>query len=268
MQDLTEAARARVTEIAARHGVSAEAATTLLRALAAGGGGMAQFSHPELGGLGQWSQGGMIMIGDMFNNGLKARVDMLCQELAAVLREMPVFAPPPPAIGQMQTQGGSFGGFAPSFGNWWPVELGLPSSSGAQNEMRYAYFPQSGRLAVQLGGAMRLYDTGGVQVFGVSQQQGGGQSLSFSTSAGEVRLQDLRPLDAPAPAPAPAPVTSPEPAFNPPTPQAATVAPPAPAAPVGDDPLSMLERLASLHQRGILTDAEFAAKKAELLARL
>ncbi len=27
---------------------------------------------PELGGMGQWSTGGMLMIGDMFNNGLKA----------------------------------------------------------------------------------------------------------------------------------------------------------------------------------------------------
>jgi hypothetical protein len=32
--------------------------------------------------------------------------------------------------------------------------------------------------------------------------------------------------------------------------------------------IAMLDRLGDLHQRGVLTDAEFAAKKAELLARL
>jgi hypothetical protein len=32
--------------------------------------------------------------------------------------------------------------------------------------------------------------------------------------------------------------------------------------------LATLERLAELHQKGVLTDAGFAAKKAELLARI
>jgi hypothetical protein len=41
---------------------------------------MAQFSHPEFGGSGQWMRGGMSMIGDMFNSGLKSRVDSLLFE--------------------------------------------------------------------------------------------------------------------------------------------------------------------------------------------
>jgi hypothetical protein len=32
--------------------------------------------------------------------------------------------------------------------------------------------------------------------------------------------------------------------------------------------LEMIEKLAALHERGVLTDAEFAAKKTELLGRL
>ncbi|MDO9710453.1 SHOCT domain-containing protein [Paracraurococcus lichenis] len=260
MQDLTDTARRRLEEIAARQGVSPEAAGTLLRALAAGGGSMAQFSHPELGGMGQWSQGGMLMIGDMFNNALKARVDALAQDLAGLLREMPVFAPPaapsaPGTGGQQQWQGGGGMGFAPS--NWWPAELGAPASSGGQNDMRYAHFPEAGRLAVQQGGVTRLYDTGNLQIYGVSQQQGFGQSLRFSTSQGEVRLEDLRPLDAPG-------QQQQQPQEPPP---AQGRAPAAPAA-GGENPLAMLEKLGELHQRGILTDAEFAAKKAELLARL
>ena len=45
---------------------------------------------------------------------------------------------------------------------------------------------------------------------------------------------------------------------------------PAPAGPAGPagDVLTTLERLAELQRKGVLTEAEFAAKKAELLARL
>jgi hypothetical protein len=48
--------------------------------VAAGGGTLAQFNcnHPELGGNGQWMSGGMTMVGDMFNYGLKATVSGLC----------------------------------------------------------------------------------------------------------------------------------------------------------------------------------------------
>ena len=50
---------------------------------------MAQFTHPELGGSGQWMQGGMTMVGDMFNNALKAQVDGLCAELSRFLAQHP-----------------------------------------------------------------------------------------------------------------------------------------------------------------------------------
>jgi hypothetical protein len=48
-----------IKELAQRYGVSGEAVETLAKAVIRGNGTMAQFSHPELGGLGQWSQGGM-----------------------------------------------------------------------------------------------------------------------------------------------------------------------------------------------------------------
>ncbi len=41
-----------------------------------------------------------------------------------------------------------------------------------------------------------------------------------------------------------------------------------PPASAGGDVLGTLEKLAGLRDKGILTDAEFSAKKAELLARL
>ena len=85
MPELSAEGRGVLEEVAARHGVSPAAAETLLVALVAGGGTQAQFNVPELGGMGQWSRGGMVMVGDMFNNALKARVDALCSELAGLV---------------------------------------------------------------------------------------------------------------------------------------------------------------------------------------
>ena len=42
--------------------------------------------------------------------------------------------------------------------------------------------------------------------------------------------------------------------------------PPPPAAPAAPDPIEQLKELAQLHQQGVLTDEEFAAQKAKLLA--
>ncbi|MFC7473276.1 SHOCT domain-containing protein [Dankookia sp. GCM10030260] len=259
MQDLTQTALQRVDDIAARHGVSADAVATLLRAVSNGGGSMAQFSHPELGGMGQWSQGGMTMVGDMFNNGLKYRVDSLCNEVAALLRESNPFVPAP-------MQGG---GFNQGFGNWWPDGLGSPAASGAQNDMRYAYFPASRRLAVQQNGQTRLYDTAYHSISGVSQQQGGGQSLSFVSDHGTVRAADLQQVDGP-PSPHRQAVQPPQPAWRP---EPATAWQPAPAPPQASggndgDVLAKIEKLAELRGRGILTEEEFSTKKAELLSRL
>jgi hypothetical protein len=38
--------------------------------------------------MGQWSRGGMLMIGDMFNQGLKVKVAALYEEIAALLEEV------------------------------------------------------------------------------------------------------------------------------------------------------------------------------------
>ena len=65
MPNLTPDGLRIVAEIASRHGVSLEAAFAVLDSLALSNGAQAQFSHPDLGGMGQWSRGGMIMIGDM-----------------------------------------------------------------------------------------------------------------------------------------------------------------------------------------------------------
>ena len=101
-----------------------------------GGGRQAQFSHPELGGMGQWSSGGMTQVGDMFNTALKDKVNRLCSALAQEAADHP--APPP------REPAGS--------GDWWPAGLGRPSATGAQNGMRYACFPETHRVAVEQAG--------------------------------------------------------------------------------------------------------------------
>ena len=64
-----------IATIADKRGVSADAVTTALAALTRGNGTMAQFSHADFGGMTQWSKGGMSMVGDMFNSGMKAKLD-------------------------------------------------------------------------------------------------------------------------------------------------------------------------------------------------
>jgi hypothetical protein len=136
----------------------------------------------------------------------------------------------------------------------------MPNGSGAQNQVRYAYFNNARRLAVDLGGHVSVYDTLDHQIGGVSQQQGPGGSLTFTSQYGTVPVSSLPVISVdgiPPNAPAPAP--------QPPAPQPA----PSRAEPAQEaDIFAKIERLAELQQKGILSQEEFAAKKAELLGRL
>ncbi len=68
MQELSSEGRKIVDDLTRRHGVGSDAVTALICALERGNGAQAQFNHPDLGGMGQWSQGCMIMIGEMFKS--------------------------------------------------------------------------------------------------------------------------------------------------------------------------------------------------------
>jgi hypothetical protein len=273
MQHLTPQGRQIVDDIARRHGFSHDAVTHMLVAVLNGNGGMAQFSHPKFGGSGQWMQGGMLMLGDMFNSSLKGRVDALCYELSNLLANQPGLL----QSGSFQSQsqgGGSFqnqtsGGFRGQSDlfvpdpadHWWPKELGAPSATGSQNNVKYAYFANARRLAVNTGGDVWVYDTLDHQIGGFSQQQGTGGSISFGSQYGTIDLGRLpvvsrngQPVEARAPAPASDHSEQYRPA-------------PSPAASEGDI-FAAIERLGDLKAKGILTDDEFNAKKAELLARL
>ncbi|MDP3173741.1 MAG: hypothetical protein Q8M88_04845 [Phenylobacterium sp.] len=75
---------------------------------------------------------------------------------------------------------------------WWPTELGQPSSSGAQNGMRYAFFPAKRRLLVERDGKKTVYDSGEHHISGVAQQSGSSSALVFTSQAGPVALETLR----------------------------------------------------------------------------
>jgi hypothetical protein len=277
VQQLTDRGWQKINELAQRYGVSTDAVMALLQALINGNGTMAQFNHWELGGGGQWMQGGMTMVGDMFNYALKAKVDGLCAELSQLLAQQP-FVPRPRSSqsqsqgGQQQQQQGGSGGAGPlgggpavslfvpatpgSSGHWWPADLGVPNATGSQNNIRYAYFSDARRLAVEINGHVTVYDTLDHQIGGVSQQQGSGASLTFTSQYGTVSVASLPIIsydgvarNAPEQGPAQADPNRAETAQE-------------------TDIFTKIERLAELQRKGILSQEEFAAKKAELLSRL
>lgn len=278
MSQLTEEGRHMIDDVSRRYGLSFEAVEHMARAVQNGGGTMAQFNIPELGGSGQWMAGGMTMVGDMFNNGLKATVENLCGELSGALGRMTVFTRP-------QTL---------SSAAWWPEGLGQPASVGGQNQTRYAYFPQARQIAFDPGngGPVILLDTLDHQIGGWSQQQSGPgdpfHGISFSSQFGQFALSSLPRVDAAGaapegflapiapmgPIPEPMPEPEPEPVVAVPVPTSdpapAARAAPAPAQVPGstDEILGTIEKLAALRDAGALTEEEFSAKKAELLQRL
>jgi Short C-terminal domain len=282
MKQLTPEGQQIINNIAQRYNFSPDAVFSMLQSVINGNGSMAQFSHPEFGGSGQWMKGGMIMLGDMFNNGLKNSVGGLCQELSNLIANQPGLIQS--GSFQSQSQGAqqqnNYGGsqqqnssgptgavslFVPppagSSGNWWPAGLQFPNSTGAQNNVRYAYFATIRRLAIEVNGQVTLYDTLDHQIGGFSQQQSIGGSITFTSQYGLVDVSTL-PIISIDNVPVQRPVRfQPTPPF-----QAEQV--PAPVTEQEADIFSAIEKLANLKDKGILSETEYSTKKAELLARL
>jgi hypothetical protein len=178
-----------VQDVSRRNRLSEEAVTILLRALESSGYTMAQFNHSELGGMGQWSAG-MIMIGDLSNSDLKGRVERACSELAEGMR------------GASNSTGSSglpsiiastipSGNVESNNRNWWPETFGTVSSSGSQNGCDYVYSRATNRLAIRRGSELTIYDTGKHEIYGVAQQQGSSSSLEFQSQLGTITAGEL-----------------------------------------------------------------------------
>ncbi|MGH1361628.1 MAG: SHOCT domain-containing protein [Burkholderiaceae bacterium] len=295
MQQLTPAGEQIISDIAQRHGYGTDAVRAMLYSVIHGNGSMAQFNHPEFSGSGQWMRGGMTMVSDMFNNQLKNRIDSLCNELSALIANQPDLVRRGNFQSQSQgtreqthTTGGEVSAqqqsgpdpsgpvslfVAPAHGtsgSWWPGELKSPNSVGSQNGARYAYFAAANRLAIDTNGHVTVYNTLDHQIGGFSQQQSAGGSMSFNSQHGLVDVSSL-------------PVVSID-GVEPNAPQHEKQSfESAPAeseqAPVntrasGQDPVTsnevfeIIEKLAALFNKGILSKEEFDNKKAELLSRL
>ena len=284
MKQLTPEGQQIINNIAQRYNFSPDAVFSMLQSVINGNGSMAQFNHPEFGGSGQWMRGGMIMLGDMFNNGLKNSVGGLCQELANLIANQPGLIQS--GSFQSQNQGtqqqSNFGGgnqqqqngsgpvgavslFVPppagSSGNWWPAGLQFPNSTGAQNNVRYAYFASIRRLAIEANGHVTLYDTLDHQIGGFSQQQSVGGSITFTSQYGLVDVNTLPVISIDNVPVQTAVQSQPAHSFQPSFVDTQVANQEA-------DIFGAIEKLANLKDKGILTDAEYSAKKAELLARL
>ena len=273
MKQLTPEGQQIINNIAQRYNFSPDAVFSMLMSVINGNGSMAQFSHPEFGGSGQWMRGGMIMLGDMFNNGLKNSVSNLCQELANLIVNEPNLI----QIGSFQSQSqgnqeqanyannspqqnssNAVSLFVPGADsqNWWTaIGLQFPNSTGKQNNICYAYFSGIRRLAIKLNGDITLYDTLDNQIGGFSQQQGNDASLTFSSQYGLIDIKSLPVISINNVAIQPA--NSPQ-----------IIADLQVQSSQEIDIFSAIEKLAILKNKAILTENEYSTKKAELLARL
>ena len=143
-----------------------------------------------------------------------------------------------------------------------PLGLQFPNSTGAQNNVRYAYFATIRRLAIEANGHVTLYDTLDHQIGGFFQQQSVGGSITFTSQYGLVDVSTL-------------PVISID---NEPVQKTAQSQPATTSIQQSPDNLqginkeedifAAIEKLAALKDKGILTDSEYSDKKAELLSRL
>ena len=76
---------------------------------------------------------------------------------------------------------------------WWPADLGEPSTTGGQDDARYAVFADRRRVAVMDGDKVTVYDTGTNRISGVAQDRGGAAGdLTFTGPDGDISLGDLR----------------------------------------------------------------------------
>jgi hypothetical protein len=260
----TDASFQNITNVANRYAISTNAVIELTQSLMLNNGTMAQFNISELGGGGQWMQGGMTMVGDMFNNQLKFTVDGLCVELSNLINQGAIQYKPIPKVENHNgvTHGNS--------GNWWG-DLGFPNSTGSQNNTSYAIFSNINRLAIQEQGKVTVFDTLDHQIGGTGQQQGGAYSVSFTSQYGNVDLNQLpiisggvninnainENLQNKTVIPHQSEHIQQEPILNLSNETA-----------FEEDIFTKIEKLAALKDKGILNEKEFENKKTDLLSRL
>ncbi len=166
----------KIKEIASKYEVSEGTVRTLLEGLKASNGRQVQFNIRELGGMGQW-QSGMVMVGDMFNHGLKAKVSELCRELVELSQTMEEEEEKPKKKAEKQSVASK------------------PSATfkGSQNNSHYAYYAKENLLEIEENGKVTKYNTEGYALSGAQQSQSNSlKNLSFTYPGGTVSLKELK----------------------------------------------------------------------------
>jgi hypothetical protein len=258
MKTRTKEVQKKIDDIAARYELSKDSVLSMLDAVIKGNATMAQFNIPELGGSGQWMKGGMTMVGDMFNRTLKITVDQLCTELAQLVTAESLFDQS--SVQSIESKNGISE-------KSWPAVFGNPTSSGSQNNFRYAYFAPVRRLVIEENGKRSIYDTKHHQISGVSQQQGSGQSYVLTSQDGPVDISSLPLISEPGTLTQETPEIQYDVIKSSGIKEAPVAVSEKPAS-SEDAIFSTIEKLSDLYEKGHITEEEYRTKKAELLRRL
>jgi hypothetical protein len=258
MKTLTKEVQKKIDDIAARYELSKDSVLSMLDAVIKGNATMAQFNIPELGGSGQWMKGGMTMVGDMFNRTLKITVDQLCTELAQLVTAESLFDQS--SVQSIESKNGISE-------KSWPAVFGNPTSSGSQNNFRYAYFASVRRLVIEENGKRSIYDTKHHQISSVSQQQGSGQSYVLTSQDGPVDISSLPLISEPGTLTQETPEIQYDVIKSSGIKEAPVAVSEKPAS-SEDAIFSTIEKLSNLYEKGHITEEEYRTKKAELLGRL
>lgn len=166
--------------IAQQYGVSAEAVQQLAHALIRGRLKTARFNHPELGGIGKWRRGD-VLLGDVRDEDHKTLVWRLAEELMPLLKHVPL-----PASSEENEQ--------TLVMPWWGDRLlGEPIITDRFESVQYGYFLESRRVIVLRGDDLIHYDADGLLVTGLVRRvsPSRGLELILQTVTGEVNVEAL-----------------------------------------------------------------------------
>lgn len=166
------------------HHVSVEAIQVLVRALVEGGYRSANFNHPELGGVGKWN-GGDVILGDMSQEALRLKIWRIVQGLLPTLQQT---IPPEP----IQEADATF--VMP----WWnDVTLREPVLKGMFESTTFGYFLEGARVVVKQSEHITHYDASGHLVTDLQMMSGarGQMVLVLQTLSGDIAVSDLPQLD-------------------------------------------------------------------------
>ena len=287
MRNLTPAGQQLIEEAAQRHGFSTDAVMSMLESVIRGNGSMAQSRTPNLVAPANGCFGGMTMVSDMFNNYLKGRVDGLCSELSRLIASQPDMI----RSGSFQSQSQ---GIQRQDGGG--LQHQQSAGYGGSNQQQTAAGPVGHREPVCSGRPRHLWRLVARRSLGSPTVPVLRTTSAMPSSHGpapghrsewqgdgirHARSPDQRVLAAAIPRRIPHLCEPARPGCRRHPPgclgrwgSAAGVAARAGGARQHSSPsreadvFATIEKLAQLHAKGILSEEEFSAKKAELLSRL